>query len=204
MFLALVPDLHAAGRYTSVGGADLYGPLMASPALRLYIGLAVTSSLLSAAFFTIAPIYRIQEAGLTPLQLVLVGTVMEATVLVFELPTGIVADNVSRKRSVVIGVTITGIAFVLEGAIADVRTILVASALWGFGWTSSVVPSTPGSQVKWATSKAGTPSCEAGSGAGSGRWWASWPVGGLVWWRSGFRCWAQECYSHWSECRCWQ
>ena len=108
---------------------------MASPALRLYIGLAVTSSLLSAAFFTIAPIYRIQEAGLTPLQLVLVGTVMEATVLVFELPTGIVADNVSRKRSVVIGVTITGIAFVLEGAIADVRTILVASALWGFGWT---------------------------------------------------------------------
>ena len=61
---------------------------MRNQALRVYIYLAVISSLLSAAFFTIAPIYRIQEAGMTPLQLVLVGTVMEATVLIFELPTG--------------------------------------------------------------------------------------------------------------------
>ena len=72
---------------------------------------------------------------MTPFQLVLVGTVMEATILIFELPTGIVADSVSRKRSVAIGVTITGAAFVLEGAIADVTTILIASILWGFGWT---------------------------------------------------------------------
>jgi DHA3 family tetracycline resistance protein-like MFS transporter len=43
----------------------------------------------------------------------LMGTVVEATYLVFEVPTGVVADTVSRRVSVVIGLAGTGVAFLV-------------------------------------------------------------------------------------------
>ncbi len=39
-------------------------------------------------YATIASVYRIQTVGLNPLQLVLVGTVLEIAVLTFEVPKG--------------------------------------------------------------------------------------------------------------------
>ena len=39
-------------------------------------------------YATIASVYRIQTVGLNPLQLVLVGTVLELAVLTFEVPRG--------------------------------------------------------------------------------------------------------------------
>ena len=47
-------------------------------------------------------IYFVQQVGMSPLQLVLVGTVMEISVFVFEVPTGVVADLYGRKLSLVI------------------------------------------------------------------------------------------------------
>ena len=70
---------------------------------RVFLTIAGTAAFVSALVFTIAPLYRFQTAGLDNLQLVLVGSVMEATVFVFEIPTGIVADRWSREWSVVIG-----------------------------------------------------------------------------------------------------
>ena len=44
--------------------------------------------------------YQVQTVGLNPFQLVLVGTVLELTAFLAEVPTGIVADIYSRhKRS---------------------------------------------------------------------------------------------------------
>lgn len=42
--------------------------------------------------FTLNAIYYVSHAGLNPLQLVLIGTIMELAVLFFEIPTGLVAD----------------------------------------------------------------------------------------------------------------
>ena len=64
--------------------------------------------------FTISPLYRIQVAGLDNLELVLAGTVMEACVFCFEIPTGIVADLWSRKWSVIIGHVGIGVGFLVE------------------------------------------------------------------------------------------
>ena len=66
--------------------------------------------------FTVNMIYQATTVGLNPLQLVLVGTVLEATVFVFEVPTGIVADVYSRRLSVIVGVFITGLSFMVQGA----------------------------------------------------------------------------------------
>lgn len=93
------------------------------------------ASFLWALPFTVTAYYFVTEVGMSPLQLVLVGTVMELSVFLFEVPTGVVADTVSRRLSIVVGNVVMGLAFVLVGAFADVWPILLGYAVWGLGWT---------------------------------------------------------------------
>lgn len=85
--------------------------------------------------FTINAIYYVSQAGLNPLQLVLLGTIMELAILVFEIPTGLVADFFGRKKSFVIGTFIIGLAHLLEGSFPTFWAIAIGAALWGIGWT---------------------------------------------------------------------
>lgn len=85
--------------------------------------------------FTLNAIYYVTTAELNALQLVLIGTILEVSILLFELPTGLVADLYGRKRSMVIGIGLIGLAYLLEGGIPEFWAIAVASALWGIGWT---------------------------------------------------------------------
>ena len=83
----------------------------------------------------LSALYRIQEVGLSPVQLVLVGTALEISTFVFEIPTGVVADTISRRLSIIVGVTIMGIGFILEGSIPIFGAIVVAQIVWGIGFT---------------------------------------------------------------------
>lgn len=85
--------------------------------------------------FTLNAIYYVSHAGLNPLQLVLIGTIMELAVLFFEIPTGLVADFWGRKKSFIIGTFIIGLAHLLEGSVPTFWAIAVGAALWGIGWT---------------------------------------------------------------------
>jgi MFS transporter, DHA3 family, tetracycline resistance protein len=100
-------------------------------------GVYLLLSGLSAAFFylygAVAAVYRVSTAGLNPLQLVLVGTALEAACFVVGVPTGILADVLSRRLLVVIGFLLEGAGFALEGAIPQFGTILIAQVLWGAG-----------------------------------------------------------------------
>jgi DHA3 family tetracycline resistance protein-like MFS transporter len=116
----------------------------------VYLVLEVVTALLHATAWTTAAVYLINTAHLGPLQLVLLGTVMEASVLVFELPTGVVADTVSRRRSVLIGVLLMGLAFVLTGAIPRFPALLASQALWGLGYTF-----TSGATQAWLAGEVG-------------------------------------------------
>lgn len=104
-------------------------------AKKVYFRLTGTRAFLFQIIFTVHAIYFITEAGLNPLQLVLLGTVMEVSVLIFEIPTGVIADRLSRKWSVIVGTVILGCAHILEGAIPEFYSIAVAYALWGLGYT---------------------------------------------------------------------
>lgn len=101
-------------------------------------------------FATVSSIYRIQDAGLNPFQLLLVGTVLEATCLLFEIPTGIVADTYSRRLSVIIGTVLIGVGFMLEGAFPVLLTILLAQVVWGIGATF-----TSGAEEAWIADEMG-------------------------------------------------
>ena len=80
----------------------------------------------------------------------LVGTVMELAVFLFEVPTGIVADIHSRRLSIVIGQAVMGLAIIIVGSFAVTWAILAAWALWGIGYTF-----TSGAQDAWLADEVG-------------------------------------------------
>ncbi len=102
---------------------------------RVYMLVTALTALSFSLYGTLSSVYRVEVALLGPLQLVLVGSVLELTVFLFEIPTGIVADLYSRRRSVIIGFALFGAGFVLEGALPMFATMLFAQVLWGLGAT---------------------------------------------------------------------
>lgn len=85
--------------------------------------------------FTAGALYGIQVAHLDAFQLVLVGTALEISALVFEVPTGLVADTVSRRLSIIIGCLFIGAGFILWGTVPLFIPILIGQVLWGLGAT---------------------------------------------------------------------
>jgi MFS transporter, DHA3 family, tetracycline resistance protein len=101
-------------------------------ARRLYFALRFFLALPA---WVVVAVYLVRVAKLDPLELVLVGTVMEAAVFFCEVPTGVVADLVSRRLSLGIGWLVQGAAWALVAATTNVAVILVAWVLWGIGAT---------------------------------------------------------------------
>ena len=119
---------------------------------RVFLAIAATAAFVSTLVFTIAPVYRFRTAGLDDLQLVLVGTVMEAAVFLFEIPTGIVADRWSRRWSVIIGHAGIGVGLLIEATLASFPGVLVGQAVWGLAYTF-----TSGATVAWVAGEMGDP-----------------------------------------------
>ena len=80
-------------------------------------------------------VYHLEVVHLDPFQLVLVGTALETACFLFEIPTGVVADLYSRRRSMLIGIFLFGIGFLIEGALPWFATVLLAQVVWGCGYT---------------------------------------------------------------------
>src|SRR5215210_1288303 len=103
--------------------------------IRVWYLLRGGSALGDTLIWVLAPVYFVTTVGMSPLQLVLVGTFMELTVFVFEVPTGIVADVYSRRLSTVIGYLIMGLAIVFVASIPEAWAVIVGWSVWGFGYT---------------------------------------------------------------------
>jgi MFS transporter, DHA3 family, tetracycline resistance protein len=101
-------------------------------AYRLYLFLRFCLALPA---WVVVAVYLVREAKADPLQLVLMGTVMEAAVFVFEIPTGVIADLVSRRLSLGVAWLLQGGAWALAGATKSFGVILVAWVVWGIGAT---------------------------------------------------------------------
>ena len=95
-------------------------------------------------------VYLVTVAHFTPFELLLVGTVLEATCFLMELPTGIVADVYSRRLSVIIGLALIGLGFMLEGSMPRLAPVLIAQVIWGIGATF-----VSGAQEAWIADELG-------------------------------------------------
>jgi DHA3 family tetracycline resistance protein-like MFS transporter len=116
----------------------------------VYLLMSGASALFFTLVFSVNMVYQVQTVGLTPLQLVLVGTTLELSCFLFEIPTGVVADVYSRRLSVIIGFVLIGAGFVVEGLIPTFAAMLVAQVLWGIGYTF-----TSGANQAWITDEIG-------------------------------------------------
>jgi DHA3 family tetracycline resistance protein-like MFS transporter len=104
-------------------------------ALRIFLLSHGLGSVLFTLTFTVQAVYFIQTVHMDPLQLVLVGTTLEATIFLFELPTGVVADTYSRRLSVIIGTFLWGLGFLIEGVFPFFLTVLLSQVVMGLGFT---------------------------------------------------------------------
>ena len=100
----------------------------------LYFTISAVGGFIWVLIVTFNLVFQVQTVGLNPLQLVLVGTVLETTALVAEVPTGLVADVYSRRLSVIVGYALTGLGFMLS-AFPNYGVILLAQVVWGTGAT---------------------------------------------------------------------
>jgi DHA3 family tetracycline resistance protein-like MFS transporter len=104
-------------------------------AYQVYLIQAVLGSLAHSTVWTGIMVYQVLVLKLTPLQLIIVGTTMEATIFLFEIPTGVVADVYSRRLSVVIEFFLIGIAYVVQGTIQTFEAMLIGNMILGIGFT---------------------------------------------------------------------
>ncbi|MDD7794349.1 MFS transporter [Clostridium sp. 'White wine YQ'] len=104
-------------------------------AYKTYLIYSAITGLCFSLIATIMIVYHVEKVHLNPLQLILVGTTLEAACFIFEIPTGIVADVYSRKLSIVIGTVLMGVGFILEGSVPSFIFVLLAQIVWGLGAT---------------------------------------------------------------------
>ena len=116
----------------------------------VYLFIEFTASAFFSMMFVVTSLYEATVAGLTPVQLILVGTALEVSAFVFEVPTGIVADVYSRRLSIIIGYILMGLGFLVEGFFPAFLPILLAQIIWGLGYTF-----TSGATQAWITDEVG-------------------------------------------------
>lgn len=142
------------------------------PPARIYLLRAAVSAFSYGLIVNVLTTYYVREARLDALQLVLVGTVLEASYFVFEIPTGVLADTVGRKPSVVLGGLIIGAAFVGQALVPAFLAILAFEAIRGLGeafasgapeaWISSEVGDDEAGRIFLRASQVGRVSYAAG------------------------------------------
>ncbi len=83
----------------------------------------------------IFPVYAIMmgEHGISPIELSILFVVWSASALLFEVPSGVLADRYSRKRLLVLAGAAKGCTFILWWLVPDFSGYLLGFIVWGFG-----------------------------------------------------------------------
>jgi MFS family permease len=116
-------------------------------------------------YWLVTSLYLVVEADLSAFQLVFVGTAQGVMALAFEVPTGVMADTISRKWSIVIAHLVMGTSMLATGLVTAFPALVVTQMVWGLAWTFS-----SGADVAWLTDELDRPDRVAGVLTASARW----------------------------------
>jgi MFS transporter, DHA3 family, tetracycline resistance protein len=103
-------------------------------------------------YWLTAALYLVVVADLAPVELVLIGVFQGVTVVIAEVPAGVLADAVSRRLSLVIGHVVMGAGMSMAGLVTAFPLLVVSQCLWGLGWAFST-----GADVAWLTDELDRP-----------------------------------------------
>ncbi|MEM9464650.1 MAG: MFS transporter [Actinomycetota bacterium] len=115
-------------------------------ALRIFLRSGFVWQLCWSSYWTLLFLRVVVDVGLDPLELLLLGTVKEITILVSEIPTGVVADIRSRRQSVIIAFVVCGGAAIGAGLADTFATLVITQVVWAFGTTFR-----SGAETAWFT-----------------------------------------------------
>ncbi len=118
----------------------------------VYYAMTFVNALALSVMNTLSMVYQVQTVGLSPLQLVLIGTTLEASAFLSELPTGLMADLYGRRRALVIGFTMIGLGSLLHGAVPAFGPMVCAQIVMGIGFAC-----TSGAEAAWIADEVGSP-----------------------------------------------
>lgn len=99
----------------------------------LYLILECGMSFLLGISYATITVYWVTSGRLNPLQLLLLGTALELSYFVFQLPTGALADLVSRRLCTLAGLFVVGLALIMEGSSAAFANLIGAQVVLGLG-----------------------------------------------------------------------
>lgn len=119
--------------------------------LRIFLRSGFVWQLCWSSYWTLLFLRVVVDVGLDPLQLLLLGTTKEITILLTEIPTGVVADLRGRRRSVIIAFAICGGAAIGAGLATGFTALVVTQAVWAFGTTFR-----SGAETAWFTDEIGS------------------------------------------------
>ncbi len=119
-------------------------------ALTVYLAMQASNALFFSLIFTAQLVYYVERVRPDPLQMVLVGTILEGTVFLCEIPTGLLADLKSRRLSIIVGYALMGLGFFVEGAVPTFGAVAATQVLWGLGYTF-----TSGATQAWVADELG-------------------------------------------------
>jgi MFS transporter, DHA3 family, tetracycline resistance protein len=104
-------------------------------AYRTHLVVSFVGDLAHVLIWTGFTVFQLTVVGMSPLQLVLVGSILEITILLCEVPTGVIADLVSRRLSVILGFGLTAAAYLLQAAVPTFAVAVIGAVIWGVGVT---------------------------------------------------------------------
>ena len=144
-----------------------------------------TRAALARGYWLVTALYLVVIADLRPFQFVLIGTFQGITVVIAEVPAGVLADAVSRRLSLVIGHVVMGIGMSMAGLVTAFPLLVISQCLWGLGWAFS-----SGADVAWVTDELDRPDLIDSVLVAQARWdLIGTPIGivtfgMLAWWSS--------------------
>ncbi|GGL66335.1 MFS transporter [Deinococcus aerolatus] len=124
--------------------------LKTSDPTRVYLTLSAGLSFAFALAYTLQGLYFVTVAGLDPLQLLLIGAALEGAAFMLEVPTGVMADVYSRRRSVILGCVCLGAAMLLVAAFPVFPALLLTQIVSAAGYTFL-----SGAQQAWLADEVG-------------------------------------------------
>jgi MFS family permease len=132
-------------------------------------------AMLHRGYWLVTSLYLVLDAGLSPFQLVFIGVAQGIVSLTFEVPTGVVADTISRKWSLVISHILLGISMVATGLLTAFPALVVTQMLWGIAWTFA-----SGADIAWMSDELENPAHTAEVLMAQARWQQIGAASGMI------------------------
>ncbi len=125
---------------------------MHSDLTTAFLRWALLRAALARGWWLTTALYLVVVAGLSAFQLVLIGVFQGLTVVIAEVPAGVLADAFSRRRALVVAHLVMGAGMAMTGFVTEFPLLVVSQCLWGLGWAIS-----SGADTAWITDELDRP-----------------------------------------------